>query len=261
MTYLRPILATTLSIAGLLHATDAPSVALPSIAVPRLKVAPQVTADSQDPAWGSAALIPALGLSQRTPPQTHPAKATTVQLGWDPTSLYVRFTCEDDEVYPANQGRDAELYRGDAVEVFLDVVGDGAAVIEMQFSPSGDAFDQMLLLTKPLRSNPDGTMQGELLDRDLWADRSWNMEGLRWAAKRSPTGWTVDAAIPATALRRLGIKAWKPMSLRGNLLRYEWWPLPSGTKHELLAMNWSTVRYGCPHISPARMGMMQLVEQ
>jgi hypothetical protein len=242
----------------LLCGEDASPVILPSIEVPRLTVAPLITADEQDQAWNVAAVIPGLSLSRRSPPQAHPIVSTTVRLGWDPAFLYLRFICADEEVFQPVQGRDAELYRGDAVEVFLDVVGDGAAVVELQFSPGGDAFDQMILLTAPLRSNPDGTMPGDLINRDMWTDRSWNMEGLRWAAKRSLGGWTVDATIPAvSALRRLGIKTWKPMPLRCNLLRYDW--LPTKTGRDLLAMNWSTVQYGCPHISPARMGTLRLL--
>ena len=146
------------------------------------------------------------------------------------------------------------------MKVFLDVVGDGAAIIELQFSPGGDAFDQVILLTRPLSSQEDGLMSADLRNRDLWMDRSWNMEGLRWVARRSDSGWMVDAAIPAaSALRRLGHGTWRPLAIRANLLRYEW--MPVGTGRDLLAMNWSTVQYGCPHLSPARMGTLRLVDR
>jgi hypothetical protein len=247
------------ALAYALHGADSGERVRPSIDVPRLSKAPLVTADILDPAWSTTALIPALGLSHKEPAQHLPTQSTTVQLGWEPDFLHIRFVCQDAHIFLPQQGRDAELYRGDVVEVFLDTVGDGAAVTELQFSPAGDAFDQVILLTRPLVSQENGLMAGDLASRDLWMDRSWNMEGLRWATKRSDSGWVTDVAIPArSALRRSGLGSWKPMTISANLLRYDY--MPTATGQQLVALNWSTVQFGCPHLSPSRMGRLHLVE-
>ncbi len=238
----------------------------PVLDVPRLAVAPAMTAASDDPAWAAAAVIPALGVSRKdakdgVAPDPVP---TEVRLGWDAQFLYIRFRCTDGEIYTPVSGRDAQLYRGDVAEVFLDVVGDGLCTVELQVNPRGDLFDQLILLTAPMRSQPSGLLVGEVMSRDLWTDIGWNLDGLRTSAVVLPdgSGWIADLAIPAkAALRRLGLKTYGPMELRINLMRYEW-PAPAVAdgKRDLLAMNWSTVQFGCPHISPSRKGTLRLVE-
>lgn len=235
----------------------------PVLQVPRLAVAPALTAAADDAAWAAAAVIPALGLSRREEGDARKAAPTEVRVGWDAKNLYVRFICTDSELFTPVRGRDAELYRGDAAEVFFDAVGDGLATYELQVSPKGDLFDQTILLTAPMRNQPDGLLEFDLRVRDLWMDASWNLEGLRTAAqaKADGTGWIVDFAIPAaSALRRLGRTEYAPMDLRVNLLRYEYPVAAEGSKRELLSMNWSTVTLGCPHVSPARKGTLRLVD-
>jgi hypothetical protein len=52
-----------------------------------------------------------------------------------------------------------------------------------------------------------------------------------------------------------------PIQLRANLVRYECPVSESTGKRELVAQSWSTVILGCPHISPARMGVLRLMEK
>ena len=82
-------------------------------------------------------------------------------------------------------------------------------------------------------------------------------KGLVSAAKITPEGWIADLRIPvATILRRTGGGYLAPGTLRANFIRYQW-PLVNGTR-VMVPLNWSLVRQGCPHISPAAMGFLDL---
>ena len=228
----------------------------PVLDVPRASVPPSLDSDA---GWSRAAVVPRLAVSLGDGGRGLSAKATEVRLLWDERDLYVRFVCADDDLYLPVMGRDAELYRGDVAEVFLDPVGDGRQVFEIEGNAAGDLFDQLIAVTAPkMESRPDGRLLDRVVERDFWAVPEWNMEGLRWAGRRTSQGWTVAFAIPArAALRRLGRDRFAPGdALRAHLMRYDY---GAGEPRRLLAMNWAPVQYGCPHISPAAMGTLRLL--
>ncbi len=239
----------------------------PTADVPQTTTAPAVTAEIDDPAWDAAVELSRLTLSLGENGEGMEPSGTTVRVMWDAGNLYVRFLCEGSRPYLPRKGRDAELYRGDACEVFLDPVGDGRAVIEIQVSPAGDVFDQVILLTTDAKSDAQGVLNHEVLERDYWPVVSWNMEKLRAAAKPwtrngKMVGWIIDLAIPAdSVLRRVGLNRFKPMDMRANFLRYDWLAPTADSPdsdRKLRACNWAPVKYGCPHISPAAMGTLRL---
>lgn len=258
----RSLALLVLLLASPLDAAEEALPAAPELAVPRLALAPRLDGDPVDPAWAAAARIPALGLSRRDGGEPRPAPPTSVQIGWDAGFLYVRFTSLGREIYQPVTGHDADLYKGDVVELFLDVVGDAAATVELQVAPSGDTLDQLILITAPPRHRADCVLEGAVIDRDLWFWREWSLEGLRTATKARADGggWITDIGIPAaSALRRLGLKEWRAMAVRANFLRYDW-PAAADGSRDLLALDWSTVMRGCPHISPSRLGRLVLTD-
>ena len=239
----------------------------PLLQVPQAVVRPTMTAAVNDPAWTTAAVIRALGPAinhQRTVDQVLPP--TTVRLLWDADFLYVRCEATDAEIYLPFKEHDADLYRGDVAEVFLDTVGDARQYFELQVSPNNATLDQNILMTaSEAHSTDDRRLVEEIFTRNLWFDRSYTMTGLRSAASIQPAGWIAEFAIPAeSALHRLGQKQWKAgQSIRANVLRYEW-QLEQGEKatagkRGLIAMNWAPVMEGCPHLSPQAMGTLELV--
>jgi hypothetical protein len=241
----------------------------PAVAVPFTRAPPRMNADPNDRAWSGAAVIESLSLSQGAPATRAPAP-TRVQLLWDPSYLYVRFRCQDENVYvPHGMRRDAPHHEGDVVEVFLDPLGDGRQYIEIQVNPNGGIFDLLHLVTTDDPPTEDLTLPRRNWARDHWPFPDWNLEGLVVAARaRTPTGaaeeqrveWIVDIAIPARpTLRRLGLRNWQPMALRANFMRYEGDADPvTGKRDEFAAMNWAQVRHGLPHLSPAAMGRISL---
>jgi len=168
-------------------------------------------------------------------------------------------------LYAPFVGRNQPVYPGDVVEVFLDPKGDSREYIEWEISPRNQIFDQLITLTTDPKSDANGMLLPEIRSRDWWADRSWDCERLMTATRQIPTSgvnnaWIADIAIPADpVLRRLGLKQWQSMNVRANLIRYEWIDdaKEKGGK-KLVAMNWSPIIYGCPHISPQAMGILRL---
>jgi hypothetical protein len=95
------------------------------------------------------------------------------------------------------------------------------------------------------------------------------MEDLKTATKllssgSKTIGWRVDIAIPAVSLLKgLKRKRFSPMTMRLNVLRYDWlkpvgMPASNNSSRRLVAMNWSPVQFGMPHMSPQSMGFVVL---
>ena len=236
---------------------DAPR---PHIRVPRAETLPSLNADFDDAAWRDAAIIDGLTLSLGPQGRGLEVPPTQVQLLWSPQHLYIRFVAWSDEIYaPFGTARDAPHYEGDVSEVFLDPVGDARQWIEMQCSPDGGVFDKLFLATAPLQAGADGTVARDSL-REVWDfTDGWQLQGLQTAAGRWKNGWLTEFAVPAApALKRSGQTEFAPMTMRANLLRYEW-RLDNGERR-LSALNWAPVKWGQPHRSPHAMGWLDLVE-
>jgi hypothetical protein len=226
--------------------------------VPRAEVMPKLNASPRDPAWEKAAVISGLTISSDGEnSDAAPAPTPTrVLVLWSPGALFVRFVCTDRELYVPHEGRDAALYEGDVVEVFLDPVGDHRQWYEIEVSPENDVLDLNTVMSGPPKSLSNKMLTGEAM-REWWPDRSFTVEGLKTAVRRTKEGWIADLAIPASAiLRRTGGDKITPRALRANFIRYDF-STPSG-KPEMLPLNWSPVNTGCPHISPTAMGELML---
>ncbi len=240
---------------------DAPR---PEVTVPLATVKPLVTADVNDPAWAQAVVLPPMTPSLGVPTPPIPLPETKVQLLWDADYLYVRFFCRDTDIFVPVHGRDAPIYQGDAVEVFLDPVGDAHQWVELEFNADNDILDQITFVTGEPVHDATLCLTGEVSARDTWTFLSWDMKGLRSQAARltpTPNGqdWIVDMAIPAKELlHRNGLKQFAPMTLRGDFLRYKHYLLDPAKPRGFLPLNWSPVSGGRPHRSPAAFGYIHL---
>lgn len=235
----------------------------PRVIVPETQRPPLLNADPADTTWQTAVklapLVPSLPWGA---PSEFMQPETEVRVMWDRDALYVRFLCKDDHVENTIHGHDAPVFKGDAVEIFLDPMGDCKEWIELEFNASNDVLDQLFLCTGEPRSDPSLRLDDEVIRRDVRSLLSWDMQGLksaadRWIENGREIGWIVDVSIPASGFpKRAGLAQFKPMTLRGNFLRYKW--VANGTKHELISNNWSPVAFGCPHTSPAAFGELVL---
>ena len=253
---LRPLLAAALlAIAPALRAEDAPK-PLPVVSVPRLSSPPAIDGDTSDRAWAAAAVIDGLQPPLDPVPGASALQRTSVRIAWDPSALYVVFECSDTDVLcSGTMRRDDDLSREDAVEVFLDPVGDGRAFFEFQVAPDGTVFDAVHLYTATPETLGDGRIRPEIIKSDRWSMREWDLPDYEAATKRTPNGWTAELRIPAAPLlkrlnrERLDIR----VALRAQFVRCD---------HDgpaFFQQYWSPCIHGNPHNSPARCGTLRLV--
>ena len=238
----------------------------PTLQIFRATVIPKVSADPADPAWARLAEIKELTLSLHSNPADQPLP-TMISLQWDEQWLYIRFACKGPKPYaPFGKEHDALHYQGDAVEVFLDPVGDGRQYFEIQLSPANGVLDQNTLIMTEPKADAEGRLVESVFKRDYWPNRGYDMEGLRTACSVNGQGeeflWIADVALPAKAvLKRIGKEKFESMSVRMNLMRYHWTGPLEDAGRRLIPMNWAAVKFGCPHQSAAAMGRIILVNK
>lgn len=161
---------------------------------PRAISVPVIDGDLRDAAWGDAAWTD-LFVDIRGETWPSPTWSTRAKLAWDECCLYVAAELEEPHLWATLTERDAIIYRDHDFEVFLDPDGDGLAYYELEINALGTEFD--LFLDRPY-------------SRGGRAHIGWDMEGLRTAVRLDGTlndpsdedrGWTVEIAIPWSALR------------------------------------------------------------
>lgn len=97
-------------------------------------------------AWQDVPVITGFHLSANGNAES---KATRVRLAWDARYLYVAFDVDDDQVIGTITERDGELWREDAVEVFIDANRDGMSYVEYEVSPRGVFYDAAIADYRP----------------------------------------------------------------------------------------------------------------
>jgi hypothetical protein len=237
---------------------------VPQLLVPRSQTVPVVDGKLDDACWERAALIDGLGPA-RGGVNGIGMQPTEVRLVWSPEALHIAFNCRDDDIFadPA-MADDDNLYKADVCELFIDGKGDQRQWIEIQVSPLNRVLDLVSTMTVEPMYTEELRLTQDLVDREFWSDRSWKAQAISTSSGRlvvdgQTVGWTVEMSVPASAfVRRLGVVALSPMSIRANILRYDH-PLDGGSRR-LVQSNWAPVAHGCPHISPAAMGVLRLVE-
>ena len=243
-------------VAAAIRREDAPK-PLPVVSVPRISTPPVVDGDLSDAIWDSAALLDGLQPPLDPVPDAPALQRTSVRIAWEPTALYVAFACVDADVLcSGTMHRDDDLSREDAVEVFLDPVGDGRAFFEFQVAPDGTLFDAVHLYTATPETLGDGRIRPDIVRTDRWSMREWDLPGYEAAARRTPDGWTAELRIPAAPLlRRLGRERLDiRVAPRAQFVRCD---------HDgpaFFQQYWSPCIHGNPHNSPARYGTLRLIQ-
>jgi hypothetical protein len=227
----------------------------PEIDVPAATREPSVQGDPNDPAWSKAAVLPPLteGFGVTSP---GPLPKTEIRLLWSPKALYIRYIAQDSAVIVPYTARDADHFKGDVAEVFLDPAGTQRVWYEFQITPHNGVYDAIHLCTTEPQSGPDGVLNKDILSHNVWTFKEWNCQGLQTVAHEIQGGWIIEIAISPDVLRSTGASEFHAGPLRANFLRYDY-DNPTGPARYLL--NWSQVVTGRPHRSPARMGTLHLL--
>lgn len=133
---------------------------------------------------------------------------TTVRLVYDESHLYVRFDCEDRDIWGVATARDSHIFDEEVVELFI-APGHATPVdyYEFEVSPLGTLLDLTV-------HNPTG-------DRaNMTTDFAWDCPGLRWSSTRfdAQQRWLAYLVVP---WRSIGADADLPNAWRANFYRIE----------------------------------------
>ena len=248
-------------------ATQSHSVSLPAITATYATVTPKGNALHDDPAWQHAITINQLSHCDRNATST--LHSTIVKVLWDKDYLYIRFVCEDNQLFtPHGKTRDGRHHEGDVVEVFIDPVGDGRQYVEVQVNPVGGVLDVLHVNTTLQVPSTSPVLPREDWGTNHWGLFEWDMQGLRTASHTYPTPgqpvqWISDIAIPAKELlQRLAVEHFEPMQMRINFLRCDGpADLTTNKRTQLIASSWAFVPTGLPHLAPGSMGMITLTDK
>ncbi len=98
---------------------------------------------------------------------------TRARLCYDSHALYVRFDCEDRDIWGTFVQRDDPIYDEEVIEVMISPGRDDPTrYFEFEVSPNAVLFDAIVY-------NPSSTRA------DLQWDAGWNCPDLEWTAERS----------------------------------------------------------------------------
>lgn len=133
---------------------------------------------------------------------------TRARVCFDQHALYVRFDCDDKDIWGHYTQRDEPLYDEEVVEVFLSPgSADPIDYFEFEVSPNGVLLDVKA-------HNPTSQRA------DLELDFGWDCPGLRWQAGRNDVAdhWWAVLVIPWAAVALPGPL---PSEWRANFYRIE----------------------------------------
>lgn len=163
----------------------------------RTSEAPKLDGKLDEAAWKNATVITDLVGTRDGKPVAYQSR---FRLLWDAKYLYVGVDSDDPNVLGTLTEHDAELWREDAVEVFIDADGDGMSYVEYELSPLGTWYDAALADYRP---ETPWHVNANHLD----IDRSITMHDTRhtrWAVHVDGTlnddsdvdrGWSAEIAI------------------------------------------------------------------
>ena len=182
------------------------------------KAAMRLTIDGRldEPSWRAAPWSdPFIDIDgERRPPL-----ATRVKMLWDDEFFYVGADLEEPHLWGTLKVRDSVIFQDNDFEVFIDPDGDTHQYFELEINALNTVWD--LLLVQPYR---DGGP----------AVHAWDIPGLRTGVDLRGTinrstdrdeGWSVEVAIPWTALREGTERRTPPQAgdqWRVNFSRVQW---------------------------------------
>ena len=113
-----------------------------------------------------------------------PGQRTWVRTAYDAETWRILFEMEDARPWASLTEHDAPLWTEEAVEVFIDPVGDLESYFEIEINPLGAVVDVVL------RRVSSGWRK----------DFGWHVEGLVSRARMTSGGWAAEWGIPFEAL-------------------------------------------------------------
>lgn len=211
------------------------------------EVAPKIDGVLDDAAWAKVAPIAA------------PAGET--RFLWNEKGAYVAFRAVERTPVMGSAAPGDSLHEEDVFELFLDQRGDHRQYYEVQIDPAGRVFVKTHVLTAEPRLTEEGRLTPEFGASELWRYVIPAPEGFLSASRlnRETGEWTAEMFLPASFVNRresgapLTPRTWRIHLVRNN------WDLPKGeASRQLVSTSWAPVLEKHAHISPTRMGYLEL---
>ncbi len=155
--------------------------------------------------WGAIPALPPFILADGSGPAE---QQTVARVCYDSRALYVRFDCDDRDIWGTFYRRDQPIYAEEVVELFIGVgEEDPVRYYEFEISPNAALFDAEIYNPTPQR-------------RDMVVDVVWNCREIKWHAERRDDDqlWWAMLAIPWDAIKPSGPM---PPRWRANFCRIE----------------------------------------
>ncbi len=173
----------------------------------------KIDGDLNEPDWALAKwsddFEDIIGVEMNTPFYT-----TKTKMLWDEKHLYIAAELEEEHIYSTIKKRDAQLYKENAFEVFIDPDGDRHQYIELEINAQNTIWD--LKMSRPYE---DGGKANSALDMQ-YLQTAIKLVGSLNNAKDKDKKWIVEMAIAWKDLEML-----KPISgeqWRMNFARVQW---------------------------------------
>lgn len=209
--------------------------------------APRIDGSLDDAAWNEAQVINA------------PAGET--RFLWNEKGVYVAFRGVEKTPVMGHAKEGESLHEEDAFELFLDQRGDHRQFFEVQIDPAGRVFVKNHILTAEPRLTQEGRLTPEFGASELWRYVIPPPEGFLSASTldRQTGEWTVEMFFPASFVNhRDGGAPLSPRTWRIHLVRNNWDLAKGGEGRQLVSISWAPVLEKHAHISPTRMGYLEL---
>lgn len=173
--------------------------------VPRIPESWQTQADLSTWLWDEVPPLPPFTLADGSGPAR---QQTVTRVCYDDQALYVRFDCQDEDIWGTYTQRDEPLYDEEVVELFLAPgAEDPVSYYEIEVSPNGVLFDAQVY-------NPTSQRA------DMQVSLDWDCPGIRWEATRDDAArhWRATLVVPWSAVAPSGDL---PIIWRANFYRIE----------------------------------------
>jgi hypothetical protein len=152
-----------------------------------------------------------------------PPLKTNAKMLWDEDYFYIAAQIEEPHLWGTLTERDAIIFQDDDFEVFIDPDGDGLNYYEFEINELNTVWD--LLMLRPYRDTLSGLPHYVF----NWNLPDWktaiNLQGTLNDPSDVDQGWTVEMAIPWSALKELAKPDRAPKDgeyWRVNFSRVDW---------------------------------------
>lgn len=190
-----------------------------------------VRADTDSPEWRA---VEPLVLRENVGGGT-PGQRTWVRTAWDAETWRVLFEMEDARPWASLTEHDAPLWTEEAVEVFIDPVGDLESYFEVELNPLGAVVDVVL----------------RRVNSGWRKNFAWHVDGLLSRTRTTAAGWAAELAFPFAALAA-------PVPTAGTCWRVNFLRIdrPGGPGSEAELSAWSPTGVRNFH-RPSRFGIVE----